>query len=487
MFVTGISILYLIMLVFTAMFIFLENKDNNKTISWLLVLVFLPVLGFVLYLIFGENVRSDKNSRRAKLTSEFFEHSDLVGIEAFDDLVRTQKEGVRSLPIFRENDRRIISLILNSGKFPVTSNNKVRVFEEGVSKFESLLRDIEEAQHHIHIEYFIIKDSVIGNKLREALIRKAKQGVKIRIIYDDLGSWRLHIEQSYLKSLKESGCEVYSYAMEKFPFLYRNINFRDHRKIVIIDGRIGYIGGINIGDEYVHQDPYFDFWRDTHLRIEGEAVYSLQIVFLLSWYLIREEMIKEGFLFPPIVRQLGYSMVQIATSDASTPHETIYQAYFSGITGARRSIFIQTPYFIPDQALLTGLKAALLSGVEVSIMFPSYPDHFVVYHASHSYLEEVMELGAKVYLYKKGFLHSKVVIIDRTFATVGTANMDIRSFSLNAEINAFIYDDKSVDRLYNMFKRDIKDCVEVDYLRYRQKSVFKRFVEAFCRLFSPLL
>lgn len=485
--ITGIGVLYTAAVVLTAFLIFLENRDNTKTIAWLLVLLFLPGIGFFLYLIFGENVRSKKNMRWARVTKEFWDTNELSEVEQLDKLVDIQSRFVSTLSIFQEDDRKMMALILNSGRLPVTLNNNITIFEEGISKFKRLIDDISKAREHIHMEYFIIKDSIIGGKIRDALVAKAKEGVRVKIIYDDFGSWRLYLEQSYLKSLKEAGCEVRTYMLEKFPYIYRNINRRDHRKVVVIDGEVGYIGGINIGDEYVHQDPYFGFWRDTHLRIEGEAVYSLQTVFLMSWYLITEERIEEYSLFPAFQDQRGRGIVQIATSEASTPYETIYLGYFAGITNARKSIFIQTPYFIPDQSLLTALKAALLAGVEVKIMFPSYPDHLIVYHASHSYLEEMMELGAKVYLYKKGFLHSKVILVDKEFASVGTANMDIRSFSLNAEINAFIYDDENVDRLYRMFEKDIEDCIEVDYERYRDKTVGKRTLEALCRLFSPLL
>ncbi len=483
---SAIGLLYTISVVFTAILIFLENRNTSKTVSWLLLLVFLPGIGFLMYLIFGENVRSKKYVQNRKIAAEFLNSSELQGVIQFDNLVDMQRQVMKICPMFQEDDQRVINLILNSGNLPVTVNNDVQLFCEGIAKFDSLLKDFENAKKHIHMEYFILKDSIIGNKIREMLIRKSREGVKVRIIYDDVGSWRLYMEQSYIKSLKDAGCEVRSYVLEKFPFIYRNINRRDHRKIVIIDGKIGYIGGINIGDEYVHQNPYFGFWRDTHLRIKGEAVYSLQITFLLAWYMMTGQKIEESFLFPSMSDIKKNGIVQIATSQASTPHETIYQAYFAGISGARKSIYIQTPYFIPDEALLTALKTALLAGVKVKIMFPSFPDHFIVYHASHSYLEEVMELGAEVYLYKKGFLHSKVVVIDRELATVGTANMDIRSFSLNAEINAFLYDDENVRKIYEMFEKDLKDCVCLNDKHYR-KTIWKRVLEAFCRLFSPIL
>lgn len=491
-FFSGFGLLYVITIWFTIIIVFLENREPSKTALWIIVLAFLPGIGFLLYLLFGENVRSKQYIRAQKVAENFLESGELKDVVKFERLVDEQRKLAESEMIFQNEDQKVIRLILNAGGLPVTKNNHVTLFKEGVEKFHHLLEDIERAEKHIHMEYFIIKNSEIGRKIRDALIRKAQQGVEVRLIYDDVGCRNLYQNPEFFRGMREEGCEISSYFLEKFPYIYRNINRRDHRKVVIIDGKVGYIGGINIGDEYIHKSKKFGFWRDTHLRIEGEAVYSLQLTFLLAWYMLTEEKIQTVDLFPEFENQSDEnksdrSVVQIATSEASTPQETIYQAYFSGIGSAEETICIQTPYFVPDEALLTALKTALLSGVKVKIMFPSFPDHFVVYHASHSYLEEVMELGAEVYFYKKGFLHSKVLVVDHSFASVGTLNMDIRSFSTNAEINAFLYDDDTVDELYNMFQEDLKDCIKVEYAQYKKKSFFKKMLEGFCRLFSPLL
>lgn len=486
-FLTGFGLLYAITVWFTIIIVFLENREPAKTALWIIVLAFLPGIGFLLYLLFGENIRSKQYIRAQQVAEKFLDSDELQDVVQFEYLVDEQRKLAESEMISQYEDQKVIRLILNAGGLPVTKNNRVTLFKEGVSKFQHLLEDIERAEKHIHIEYFIIKDSEIGRKIRDALIQKAKQGVEVRLIYDDIGCKNLYGHPKFLREMREAGCEISSYFLAKFPYIYRNINRRDHRKVVIIDGKVGYIGGINIGDEYIHKSKKFGFWRDTHLRIEGDAVHSLQLTFLLAWYMLTEENIQSIGLFPKFEQKSDGAVAQIATSEASTPQETIYQAYFAGIGSAEETICIQTPYFIPDESLLTALRTALLSGVKVKIMFPSFADHFLVYHASHSYLEEVMELGAEVYFYKKGFLHSKVLVIDRSFASVGTLNMDIRSFSTNAEINAFLYDDDTVNELYDMFQEDLKDCIKVDYHQYKKKGLFKKMLEGFCRLFSPLL
>ena len=247
------------------------------------------------------------------------------------------------------------------------------------------------------------------------------------------------------------------------------------------------MGGINIGDEYLHKDPKFGFWRDTHLRLAGPSVYMLQLVFLTDWFIATGEQPLSQQYFPPLAEAKGRSVIQIAVSGADSPQETIYQAYFYAIAQARESIYIQTPYFVPDEGLLTALKTAVLAGVDVQIMFPAAVDHFCVHHASLSYLEEILALGAKVHFYEDGFIHSKVVLIDGEMASVGTANMDIRSFMINSEINAFIYDDETVEKLYRIFADDLTHCRTLDYEGFRRKSLWQRGKESFCRLFSPLL
>ena len=489
-FVTGAAFWFVFTLVSIGFVIFFERRNPASTMIWLLLLVLLPGVGLVMYFIFGENLRR-KSSKKIKDMKKALIKSD-ASREAYDlmHLIDEQKKWLNSKEsddFFNEEDKQAIRLLLNSGNTPITMGNQMTLFDEGVSKFESLINDIKSAKHHIHMEYYIIKDDVIGNRVREALIERAKAGVEVRVMYDPIGCYPLLLtHRKFIRTMREAGIEVMAFMQDKVLY-YRNINYRNHRKIVIIDGKIGYIGGINIGDEYVHEDHRFGFWRDTHLRFEGNVVIMLQMVFLQDWFHRTGKVVFKKEYFHIFIESKGSSIVQIAESSTDSEQPTIYQSYFYNITHAKKSVYIQSPYFVPDEALVTAIKSAVLSGVDVRIMFPGIPDHFVVYNASHSYIGEIAELGAKIYFYKKGFIHSKVMMVDHEFASVGTANMDVRSFKINAEINALIYDDESVKKLYEMYEKDITNCELLDPEVYLKKSIGKRFIENTCRLFSPIL
>ena len=471
---------------FICILISMENRDPQKTLSWILVITLLPGVGFVLYLMFGKNVRKRRWEKVKKKIGHYLSNEEIKKVINASSL----EELKNSLNFEKENfdpaDYRIMKLVLNSGIAPVTFDNEVMIFTEGESKFAQMLKDLENAKHYIHLEYFIIRQSEIADKMRDVLIKKAQAGVKVRILYDDLGSWKLYLNPKYLEEMRQAGCEVVSFVQEKFPAIFFSLNYRDHRKICVIDGEIGYVGGINIGDEYVHKSRKFGFWRDTHLRIRGSAVYMLQVIFALGWYLRTEEMLIESKYFPPLEHK-GSGIMQIAASGADTPAATIYQAYFYAIAQARESIYIETPYFIPDEAILTALKSAAMAGVDVRIIFPEKSDHYFVHIASLSYLEELLKFGAKVHFYEKGFIHSKMVLVDKEIVSVGTANMDIRSFMLNSEINAFIYDAETVDQLYQTFYEDIQECRPVRIEDIARKTFIGRLWQSICRLFSPVM
>ncbi|WP_051188433.1 cardiolipin synthase [Proteocatella sphenisci] len=473
-----------------AFVIFFERRNPSTTMTWLLMLIVFPFVGLVMYFVFGENLRKKNSKKIQKMKEALISADDTRSAYDLVYLIEEQKRWLdsdESDSFFNKDDKQAIKLLLNSGNTPVTMGNDMKIFEEGISKFESLLEDIKNAQKHIHLEYYIIKDDNIGNQLREALIERAKAGVKIKLLYDPIGCYPLvTTRRHFISSMRDVGIEVLAFMQDKRLY-YRNINYRNHRKIVIIDGKIGYLGGINIGDEYVHEDSKFGFWRDTHLRFEGNVVVMLQMVFLQDWYhrTGRSEFRKS--YFHVFEESKGPAIIQIAASGTDSEHPTIYQSFFYNITHAQKSVYIQSPYFVPDEALLMAIKSAVLSGVDVKIMFPGIADHFTVHHASHSYLAEIAELGAKVYIYKNGFIHSKVMMVDNEFASVGTANMDVRSFKINAEINALIYDDESISKLYDMYERDLKNCERLDPDTYQKKSIGTRFIEGVCRLFSPIL
>lgn len=484
---TGI---FALMVFFASVVIFFEKKDPAKTISWLMVMVFLPGVGFLLYLFFGSNYRTKRIKQTKEAVSKFFSANDAKGVLSLHEMTKVQKEALEENLLFNDDalslKKKVIQLIMESERAPFTVSNQVWIYTEGTEKFKQMLADIEAAQNHIHLEYFIFKYSEIGRLLQEALIRKARQGVRVRFIYDDLGSFRLGFRSKFMQQMRDAGIEVRPFIKSPFPYLHRQSNYRNHRKICVIDGTIGYVGGLNIGDEYLHRDPKFGFWRDTHLRIEGESVYMLQILFMLDYYLDSGKTLPDDNLFPPISCEES-TLIQIASSGPDMLHESIYNAYFSCISKARKTVYIQTPYFIPDEAMMMALKTAILSGVDVRLMFPSFADHKTVYYASMSYIEEILALGGRIFLYEKGFIHAKTMLIDGEVASVGTANMDIRSFMINFEVNAFIYDEKIIAKLYDIFECDMNDCKEMSADFFEDRSLAKRFMESFARLFSPLL
>lgn len=485
-----LTIIFFTLIIFVSLVIFFEKKDPAKTISWLLIMIFLPGIGFFLYLFFGANYKKKKIRQTKEVVSRFFGDSDASGILSLHEMTKVQEEALEEDLLFDGSKmalkKKVIQLIMESERSPFTVNNKVHIFTEGVEKFERMLQDIESAKKHIHLEYFIFKHSKLGVRLQQALIRKAGEGVRVRFLYDDLGSFRLGFRPSFLRQMREAGIEIRPFIKNHFPYLHQQFNYRNHRKICVIDGKIGYIGGLNIGDEYVHEDKKFGFWRDTHLRIEGESVYMLQTLFMLDYYLDSEKKLSDENLFPPIPYE-EHSLIQIASSGPDMMHESIYNAYFSCISRAKKSVYIQTPYFIPDEAMMMALKTAILSGVDVRLMFPSFADHKMVYHASMSYIEEILALGGRIFLYRKGFIHSKTILVDQEVASVGTANMDIRSFMINFEVNAFIYDEEIIAKLYDIFETDIEDSIEMQKDFFEGRSLNRRFIESFARLFSPLL
>lgn len=471
--------------------IILENRDPARTVTWLLIFLLLPGIGLLIYAVFGRNIRKIKIFRTQKLANDIKEEKIFENLEEIQELVKLEQDSIKDKTIENEDleeysKKRVINLLLNTGIFPFTTNNKIDVYVDGLQKFENLLKDIKSAKHHIHLEYFIIKDSKIGRDIKDLLIEKAKEGIKIRILYDDVGCWRFWFHRQYFNEMKKNGIDVMPFLPAKFPIIGSKLNYRNHRKIVVIDGNIGYTGGINIGDEYMGKNKKFGYWRDTHIRVQGTSVYMLQMTFLIDWYYTTKEAILKKHYFPKM-NHCGDSMVQVVASGPDSDWEAIHYAYFSAICQAKKSIYIETPYFIPDESILRALKSAALSGVDVRIIFPKIADHKIVNNASYSYFEDILKSGGKVYLYTKGFIHSKIVIIDDKIASTGSANMDLRSFMLNFEINAFIYDYDVIKVMTKDFFEDIKHCEEIDLCQFKNRHIIKKIKESIARLFSPIL
>lgn len=464
---------------FIAVVIVLENRNPSKTLAWLIVLTFLPIVGFFFYLVFGQNIRKKKRFRRKELAD-------------FGELqqVAEKQLGVReSEPILSGdvNRRRLVNLVLRNSRSPFTVHNRIHILTNGVETFRAIIQALNEATHHIHMQYYIWRDDQIGRDIQRVLIEKARAGVEVRVIYDGVGS--MDLRRSYIDELREAGVEIYPFLPVAFPVITSKLNYRNHRKIVVVDGKVAFMGGLNIGDEYLGKDPRMGFWRDTHLEVRGDAVALLQAIFLMDWDFVKGEShyrLQEEIYFPAHnVREKQF--VQIAASGPDSEWEAIMQAYFTAVTSATQSVHITSPYFIPDDSMLMAIKTAALSGVDVKLILPSRPDHKIVFWATMSYVQELLEAGVNVYLYEKGFIHAKILIVDGVVASLGTANMDIRSFYYNFEVNALIYDEGIVKRLEEDFQQDLKDSRRVTLGEVYGRPLRQKLKESSARLFSPLL
>ncbi|WP_010284740.1 cardiolipin synthase [Bacillus timonensis] len=468
-------------IVFAVVVIFRERRDASSTWAWLLVLFFIPVAGFVLYLILGRNLTRDHLFQWDDLKKSGIEEV----LEKQKELLRTQKFLFNNR-VTQDNQDLIYMNLVNANAL-FTKNNAVEVFTDGQEKYRRLFQDIEAAQESIHLQYYIIKNDNLGRKLIAHLTRKVKEGVTVRVLYDELGSRTL--TKRFFKEFREAGGLVEVFFPSKLRFVNLRMNFRNHRKLVIIDGKVGYVGGFNVGDEYLGLNSRFGYWRDTHLRIRGTAVDTMQVRFILDWNQASRDfdIMYDPELFPIENVRLGNVGIQIVTSGPDTDFEQIKNAYIKMIYSAKKSIYMQTPYFIPDKSLLDALRVACLSGVEVNIMIPDKPDHPFVYWATLSHIGELLPLGANVYIYSNGFIHSKTLVVDEEISSVGTANIDVRSFRLNFEVNAFLYDENIAKELTTNFKEDIKLSKLLTYEEYGKRGSNIKFKESISRLLSPIL
>lgn len=461
--------------------IFLERRESSSIWAWLLVLFFIPIVGFILYLLLGRKLtrrRMFRWSGRKK-----------IGIETLVDYqIESIKEGSFEYKLSETASKykELIYMNLLSNHAVLTQDNHIHIFDDGQDKFDRLLEDIAEAKHHIHIQYYIFRLDRLGTRILDALIEKARQGVQVRALYDEMGSRGVHKKD--FKALIEQGGEVEVFFPSVLPLINPRMNYRNHRKIVVIDGKVGYIGGFNVGDEYLGLKEKFGYWRDTHLRINGSSVQPLQTRFLLDWNQAsdRKNLEYEDSFFPTFYRQ-GNTAIQIVSSGPDSDWEAIKNGYIKLINMAKKYVYIQTPYFIPDDAFINAVRIACLSGIDVRIMIPNKPDHIFVYWATYYYVGLLIEAGAKVYVYENGFLHTKMVVIDDEAASVGTANIDSRSFKLNFEANAFIYDTDVAHQLAELFERDILYSSELTPEKYKNRSTIIKLKESISRLLSPIL
>ncbi|CAM4199524.1 cardiolipin synthase [Lacicoccus alkaliphilus] len=460
--------------------IFLERRSAQSIWAWLLVLFFLPVIGFLLYLLFGGTIRSDKIFKMDK--SQEIELEDLVT----EQLEKISDDALDFTDPVAEKHKQQIHMLLHNNQSFITTNNEITTFTDMHDKFDAMLEDIEAAEDHINFQYYAFKLDDIGTRIYNALLKKQREGVRVRILYDDIGSRSLALR--HFKDIEEAGGAVEAFFSSWMPLINPRMNYRNHRKIVVIDGQIGYIGGSNVADKYLGRDPKMGAWRDTHLRVTGGAVQALQLRFMMDWNSHNNHlpMEYEEKYFPDDTHD-GNTAMQISSSGPDETHQEIKYGYLKMIYSAQDSIYIQSPYFIPDQAVTEALHVAILSGVKVNIMMPSFTDHPLVYWGSYSNAGAMAKMGADVYLYTPGFFHPKMVMIDDEIVSVGTTNIDNRSFLLNFEINAFIYDSGEAVRQRKIFEEDIKDCEPLTIERYEQRSLWIKFKEGVANLIEPLL
>ncbi|MEK9199863.1 cardiolipin synthase [Ureibacillus sp. 179-F W5.1 NHS] len=477
--ITVIPIILILNIILAITVIFLERRDPTSTWAWILVLFFLPLVGFILYLSLGRQMRKKHLFR--------WEGQKDIGI---DKLITYQIEALEenTLDFHTEEvgkHKSLIHMNLKTSDSVLTQDNHIEIFDDGEKKFEALIEDILNAKDHIHIQYYIFKLDHLGSRIITALKKKAQQGIKVRILYDEMGS--RGVKKRHFKELIELGGEIEVFFPSILPLINPRLNFRNHRKIVIIDGRVGYIGGFNVGDEYLGLNKKFGYWRDTHLRIEGSSVHPLQTRFLLDWNQASNNNIVYSERYFPAIPKKGDVAMQIVSSGPDTEWPAIKNGYLKLLMSAKRYIYIQTPYFIPDNSFLNAIEIAALSGIDVRIMIPNKPDHMFVYWATYSYVGKLLRAGAKVFIYEKGFIHAKMIVIDDEVSTVGTANIDVRSFSLNFEVNAFIYNRPISHEIAEIFEKDILDCTELTLEKYENRSNFIKFKESISRLLSPIL
>ena len=466
----SVYLIYLAVIVSTIWVVVLENRNPVKTIAWVLVLVFLPVIGLFFYVFFGRTHRRDQ----------------IISRRSYSKLLKRPEEEYLSQ---QENDLPadyggLISLFQHSNHaFPYTNNQSV-IFTSGAAWIDALLKELQQAKDHIHLESYIFADDEVGNRVRDVLVTKAREGITVRVIHDDVGSWQT--SNTFFYTMMEAGVEVRSFLKVRFPLFTNKANYRNHRKLVVIDGQTGFIGGMNIADRYV-QGVSWGIWRDTHMMIRGKAVHGLQTAFLLDWYFTDRTLLTSAHYFPMVDSIMGNSIIQVVTSSPVQPGQEIVMGLMKAISNAKTYFYIQTPYFLPTEAMLNALQTAAMAGVDVRLMLPERADSKVAHWGSMSYLADVLKYGVKVYLYQKGFLHSKLMVSDDFLTTIGSTNMDFRSFEHNFEANAFIYDEQVAMEAHEIFLADQRDCKQITLKQWDKRPRRNKVVESFIRLMSPLL
>lgn len=465
-------VIYAVVIIGTMLAVVMDNRQPAKTMAWLLVLWFLPLVGIVLYFFFGQNTRKEK----------FISQRSLDELTKRSMLEFAEQRNLR-LP---ESHKALIQLYTNQSMALPFKDNEVKIYTSGYEFFPALLAAIGHARHHIHLVSFIFNDDPLGRLVADALIDKAREGVEVRVIYDDVGNWK--VRSSFFERMRDAGIDVHAFMPVKFPAFTSKANYRNHRKLCIVDGKVGFIGGMNIALRYVKGTPKQP-WRDAHLRIVGGAVYAIQRAFLVDWYFCDRTLITDRKYYPEPDEYVDNDcLAQVVTSSPISAWPEIMQGYVRILLEAKRYVFMESPYFLPTEPILFAMRTAALAGVDVRLMVPLRGDSRIVDWASRSYLQEAAEAGVKVYLYKTGFNHSKLLISDDSLCTCGSTNVDFRSFEHNFESNVFFYHEGMALRMKKVFLDDQKDCIMIDELMMKERRPYlHRLWESLIRLLSPLL
>ncbi len=462
--------LYVFVIITTAVVLVMENRQPVKTLAWLLVLFMLPVIGPVLFIFFGRDTRKEKFINKQSLDQ--LSKRSLMGYAQQGELV-----------IPSQYEKLVCQFSAQNVALPF-QNNEVDIYTSGYELFPALLRAISGARHHIHLITFIFEDDPLGRLVSDALIDKAKEGLEVRVIYDDVGNFS--VKQDFVERMREAGVDVHAFMPVRFPAFTSRINYRNHRKMCVVDGQVGFIGGMNIALRYVKGTDVP--WRDTHLRIQGKAVYGIQTAFLLDWYFVDRSVVSGKTYFPePASIPANGCLTQIVTSSPTSEWPELAQGYVRILMNARRYVYIETPYFMPTEPVLFALCTCAISGVDVRLIVPRRGETKLVEWASRSFYAEVLKAGVRIFLYEGGYNHSKLLVCDDSVCSCGSANFDFRSFENNFEANAFIYDAEVVKRMKTVVMDDLLRCQPLSLETFEKRSFWSKAIESVTRLFSPLM
>ena len=472
----ALLVAYIILLLGEISRLILENRNPVRTLAWIVVLITLPFIGIFLFYHLGLDYRKKK----------IFNLKSMYDMRWLQYMSEDQRELLKKQKILKgrrmATERKLMTLLLNNNKALLTLNNRMEVYNNGVDSFMSIFKAISSARNFIHLEFYIVEEGELASRLHSLLLAKLREGVEVRFIYDDVGSWSL--SQNYVETLKKAGAEIYPF----LPLMIhrKKANYRNHRKIVVVDGEMAFMGGVNVADRYV-AGSNIGLWRDTLIRVEGEAVTSLQIIFLIDWLFVSGEMLINRDFYMPLPQASGDSMAQVVASGPDSDWDSIHQAYVALVNMAEEYVYISTPYFMPGDVMLNALKSAAMSGVDVRLMLPAKSDTFITYWCSRSFVEELLNAHVKVFFFKPGINHSKVISVDGKLAAVGSTNMDLRSLEQNFEVSMIIYDKQVVQVIEQDFIDDLTLCSEISLEKWSSRKRMDQVKESFCRLFTPIL